>query len=84
MYYVCVCAKQDKDRGYFVGEAREHGVRLEAAEAALIERERELAKAREELAWVRWAGPEIIVPFFAIIYESAHSLVVCLVLLSSY
>lgn len=45
---------QDKDRAYFVGEVRDHAVRLEEAEAALIERERELSEAVRELAWVRF------------------------------
>jgi hypothetical protein len=49
-------SSQDKDRALFVGEARDHAVRLEGAEAALIERERELAEAHKELAWVRVCG----------------------------
>ena len=60
LIYVCYVythkTKQDKDRAYFVGEAREQALRLEAAEAALIEREREVAEARKELAWVRCVG----------------------------
>lgn len=60
LIYVCYVYthknKQDKDRAYFVGEAREQALRLEAAEAALIEREREVAEARKELAWVRCVG----------------------------